>query len=230
MVKSRLADETQKKQTQTTLIHVLNTLLRLLHPVVPFVTEEIWQRLRLLVDGFSESIAIASWPVADENSIDTEIEKQFNVFQELLRAVRDVRASRNVPPKTEITFAVRCDSATATLLKPMEAYFGSMAKAKATGWGETVKAPALSSTVPLVGMDVYVDLSDLIDVTAEIKKLEKEIVRLDGFIKSKESKLNSDFTNKAPIVVVEKERQSLAELKEQKQSAFEALAKLKENL
>ncbi|MDR2704865.1 MAG: class I tRNA ligase family protein, partial [Planctomycetaceae bacterium] len=227
MVKSRLADENQKKQAQSILIHVLNTLLRLLHPVVPFVTEEIWQRLRLFVDGFAESIAIAPWPVADEGTINTEIENQFKVFQELLRAVRDVRASRNVPPKTEITFAVRCDSATATLLKPMEPYFFSMAKAKATGWGETVKAPALSSTVPLAGMDVYVDLSDLIDVTAEITKLEKEIAKLDGFITSKELKLNSDFTTKAPATVVEKERQSLAELQEQKLSAMEALTKLK---
>ncbi|MDR1142151.1 MAG: valine--tRNA ligase [Planctomycetaceae bacterium] len=242
MVKSRLADETQREQAQTVLIQVLNVLLRLLHPVVPFVTEEIWQRLRLFDNGFGnnnnnannngsgnyvKSIAIAPWSVADELAINAEIEQQFKVFQELLRAVRDVRASRNVPPKTEITFAVRCDTATATLLKPMEPYFLSMAKAKATGWGETQKIPKLSSTVPLAGMDVYVDLSDLIDVTAEITKLEKEITRLDGFIKSKESKLNSDFVNKAPTTVVEKERQSLTELLEQRQSAIDAVKKLK---
>ncbi|MDR2438499.1 MAG: valine--tRNA ligase [Planctomycetaceae bacterium] len=230
MVKSRLANATQRNQAQTVLIHVLNVLLRLLHPVVPFVTEEIWQRLRLLcnnIGGDAKSVAIASWPVADESVIDVEIENRFKIFQELLRAVRDVRASRNVPPKTEITFAVRCDAATATLLKPMEPYFLSMAKAKATGWGETLKLPVLSSIVPLAGMDVYVDLSDLIDVTAEIKKLEKEITKLDGFIKSKESKLNSDFINKAPLTVVEKERQSLAELQEQHRSAIDAVTKLK---
>ncbi|MDR2114840.1 MAG: valine--tRNA ligase [Planctomycetaceae bacterium] len=250
MVKSRLADETQKTQAQAMLIFVLNTLLRLLHPVVPFVTEEIWQRLRLSCVGFTggsftgndfisndftgndfvkfaKSIAIAPWPVADESAINSEMENQFKVFQELLRAIRDVRASRNVPPKTEIAFSVRCDTPTATLLKPMEPYFLSMAKAKATGWGEAVKAPVLSSTVPLTGMDVYVDLSDLIDIAAEKAKLEKEIAKLDGFIKSKESKLNGDFVNKAPVTVVEKERQSLAELQEQRQSALDALTKLK---
>ncbi|MDR2756380.1 MAG: valine--tRNA ligase [Planctomycetaceae bacterium] len=236
MVKSRLADETRKTQAQTVLIYVLNTLLRLLHPVIPFVTEEIWQRLRLsgnltgvgLTDNdFTESIVIALWPVADESVINTEMESQFKIFQELLRAIRDVRASRNVPPKTEITFSVRCDTPTATLLKPMEPYFLSMTKSRATGWGESVTVPVLSSTVPLAGMDVYVDLSDLIDVAAETAKLEKEITKLDGFIKSKESKLNSDFVNKAPATVVEKERQSLTELQEQRQSAIEALTKLK---
>jgi valyl-tRNA synthetase len=236
IVKSRLTDPLRRQDARTVLVYVLNVLLRLLHPVVPFVTEEIWQRLRLLDNGFgengnnrlqyAESIAVSSWPEAYKWAVDTEIEDQFEVFREVLRAVRDVRASRNVPPKTEISFAVRCDTANATLLKSMESYFLSMAKAKATGWGEMVKAPALSSTVPLVGMDVYVDLSDLIDIPAEIAKLEKEIAKLDGFIKSKESKLDSGFANKAPAAVVEKERQSLAELQEQRQSAAEAVKNL----
>jgi valyl-tRNA synthetase len=227
MVKSRLFDESQRQQAQAVLMYVLNSLVRLLHPVVPFVTEEIWQRLREFDSLLTDSVAVSVWPEADGNAVNPEIERQFAVFQELLRAVRDVRASRNVPPKTEIAFSVRCDAATAKLLKPMEPYFLSMAKAKATGWGETVKAPPLSSTVPLTGMDVFVDLSDLIDVPAEIAKLEKEIVKLDGFIQSKESKLGSDFVQKAPAAVVEKERQSLTELQSQRQSAADALAKLK---
>jgi valyl-tRNA synthetase len=244
MVKSRLADEMQREQAQTVLVHVLNALIRLLHPVIPFVTEEIWQRLKTAAltvreggepvayasdccFGFPESIAIAPWPVADEAAINPEIEEQFKVFQDLLRAVRDVRASRNIPPKTEISFSVRCDGETANLLKPMEPYFASMAKAKLTGLTAVLAPPALSATVPLAGMDVYVDLSNLIDVPAEIAKLEKEIAKLDGFIKSKESKLGSDFVQKAPAAVVEKERQSLTELKEQRQSAAAAMEQLK---
>jgi valyl-tRNA synthetase len=206
-----------------------------LHPVIPFVTEEIYQRLlsaavcRL---PSAASIAIASFPVADESAINPEVEKQFAVFQELLRAIRDVRASRNVPPKMEIAFSVRCDEATATLLKPMEPYFQSMARAKATGWGALVQAPTLSATVPLTGMDVFVDISELIDVPAEIAKLEKELAKLENFIKSKESKLASDFVQKAPPAVVEKERQSLEELKEQfqtTQTAMEQLERTKTN-
>jgi len=256
IVKARLNDESQREQAQAVLVEVLSTLIRLLHPVIPFVTEEIWQRLqgtkvgslspkgcvgdsRLGVQSAEYrtsppggrqptiSIATAPFPVADESAINPEVEKQFAVFQELLRAIRDVRASRNVPPKMEIAFSVRCDEATADLLKPMEPYFLSMARAKATGWGPATQSPALASVVPLTGMDVYVDISELIDIPAEMAKLEKEIAKLDGFIKSKESKLNSDFVQKAPPAVVEKERQSLEELRSQRQSATEALAQLK---
>ena len=131
----------------------------------------------------------------------------------------------------EIAFAVRCDEATAALLKPMEPYFLSMARAKATGWGPTSLAgtPGLCTVVPLTGMDVFVDMSGLIDVPAEMAKLEKELAKLDGFIQSKESKLNSDFVQKAPPAVVEKERQALEELRSQHQSATEALVQLKQS-
>jgi len=232
IVKSRLMNESQREQAQTVLVEVLSALVRLLHPVIPFVTEEIWQRLQSVIalrsiPAFVESIAVAPFPIANESAINPEVEKQFAVFQELLRAVRDVRASRNVPPKMEIAFSVRCDEATAELLKPMEPYFLSMARAKATGWGPATQSPALVSVVPLTGMDVFVDISDLIDIPAEMAKLEKEIARLENFIQSKESKLNSDFVQKAPPAVVEKERQALEELRSQHQSATEALEQLK---
>ena len=234
IVKSRLQDDSQREHALAVLVHVLSALIRLLHPVIPFVTEEIWQRLMLasppagrFAGETANSIAVAPYPTADESAINPEVEKQFAVFQELLRAVRDVRASRNVPPKTEIAFSVRCDEATAALLKPMEPYFLSMAKARATGWGSETQPSALFAVVPLTGMDVFVDISELIDVPAEIAKLEKEIARLSGFIQSKESKLASDFIQKAPLAVVEKERESLAELCQQQQSARDALERLK---
>ncbi|MDR1486072.1 MAG: valine--tRNA ligase [Planctomycetaceae bacterium] len=225
MVKSRLSDRTGSSVAESILVYVLRALVRLLHPVVPFVTEEIWQRLRGLDSGLALSVSVADWVVPDELAIDLEIEERFRIFQELLRAIRDVRASRNIPPRDEITFSVKCNNTTAKLLKPMEQYFVSMAKAKATGWGESVTATTLSATVPLAGMDVYVDLSGVIDVAAEVAKLEKEIAKLDGFIKSKEAKLASDFIAKAPKHIVEKERQSLHEIKEQKLSAQNAIKK-----
>ena len=227
IMKTRLNDEDEKSNAEGILVHVLYVLIRLLHPVIPFVTEEIYQRLRYVLCEKYDSLTVAPFPVVDESDINHEVEKQFAVFQELLRAVRDVRASRNVPPKMEIAFSVRCDEATAKLLQPMEPYFLSMARAKATGWGPATQSPALSTTVPLTGMDVFVDISELIDVPAEIAKLAKELTKLEGFIKSKESKLNSDFVQKAPPAVVEKERQSLEELRSQHQSATSAIAQLK---
>ncbi|MDR2705357.1 MAG: valine--tRNA ligase [Planctomycetaceae bacterium] len=229
MVKSRLSDQVSRSVAESILVYVLQVLVRLLHPVTPFVTEEIWQRLRKLDSKLAVSVAVSDWAVADEAVIDLVIEERFRIFQELLRAIRDVRASRNIPPRDEISFSVRCNSKTAELLKPMEQYFLSMARAKAIGWGEAVIAAPLSATVPLVGMDVYVDLSGVIDIEAEVAKLEKELAKIEGFIKSKEQKLSSDFIAKAPQHVVEKEHRSLSELKEQQQSAINAIKKLSAN-
>jgi len=238
MSKTRLYDEQQKNAAQAMLVKVLYALIRLLHPVIPFVTEEIYQRLKSGIcndsgiSHYPESIAIAEFPAADESAINPEIEKQFAVFQEVLRAVRDVRSSRNILPKTEVSFSIRCDEATAKLLDPMKPYFASMAKAKyegsiGQGMNKTENSP-LTATIPLTGMDVFVDLSGFIDVKTEIAKLEKEIAKLDGFIKTKEAKLNSDFVDKAPANVVEGERKSLTDLQMQRTSAAEALTKLKE--
>ncbi|MDR0520490.1 MAG: class I tRNA ligase family protein [Planctomycetaceae bacterium] len=239
MVKSRLNDDFEREKAQSMLCCVLWSLIKLLHPVIPFVTEEIYQRLTEAAGWFEltdaerecmasktdkpESLSVAAFPVANEEFIKPEIEKQFAVFQELLRAVRDVRASRNIPPKTEISFSVKCDAATSKLLEPMKPYFASMARAKMQDSG----GKGLTATVPLAGMDLIVDLSDLIDVPAEMAKLEKELAKLDGFIKSKEAKLSSDFVQKAPPNVVDNERKGLADLQTQRQSAAEALAKLK---
>ncbi len=229
MVKSRLNNETQRDHARFMLFLVLQTLVKLLHPIIPFVTEEIWQHLREFHSDMAESIVVASWPKGSAKAVDPAVEKQFAVFQELLRAVRDVRAKQNVPPKTEVSFAVKCDDATATLLKPMEPYFLSMAKAKAVAWGPQTEAPPLAATVPLSGgLDVYVDLTGLIDVEAERKKLDKEIANLTKFIQSKELKLSNEaFTSKAPADVIAKETESLNDLKTQLKTAQAALGRLK---
>ncbi|MGL6193742.1 MAG: class I tRNA ligase family protein, partial [Thermoguttaceae bacterium] len=235
MLKYRLSDEKMKPQAQAVLLHVLDNLLRLLHPIVPFVTEEVWQRLAEYapVRGLSntepaaESIAIASWPTANKADISKEIEEQFADFQEVLRAIRDIRARQNVPPKTEINFSVKCTEVAAAQLKQLEPYFLSMSGAKAVGWGPDVVVPPLAATVSLPEMDIYVDLAGLIDVDAELKKKEKEIEKLLGFIKAKEGKLmNIAFTSKAPPEVIDKEYKSLDELKSQleaTQTAYDVL-------
>ncbi|MDR2168727.1 MAG: class I tRNA ligase family protein [Planctomycetaceae bacterium] len=244
MVKSRLSDNNdnndnnsnngnndngnngQSLVAESILVYVLRNLICLLHPVTPFVTEEIWQRLRKLDSNLAVSVAVAEWGIADNSAVNVEIEERFKIFQELLRAIRDVRASRNIPPKDEIKFAVKCNKTTATLLKPMEKYFLTMAKAKATEWGESVEIPEFAATTPLTGMDLYVDLSGVINLNEEIKKLEKEIEKIKNFITAKEKKLDGDFIKKAPKQIVEKEQQSLTDLKEQLNSATNAIKKL----
>ncbi|MBO7725928.1 MAG: class I tRNA ligase family protein, partial [Thermoguttaceae bacterium] len=245
MVKARLSGaegDDAKNTVRTILVSVLDTLLRLLHPMVPFVTEEVWQRLAdfaprrgLVPRAAAESVTIAPWPTLDEIPIpslkDAEfaaaIGRQFTQFQEILRAIRDVRSRQNIPPKTEINCAVRCDDAVTELLRPMRPYFKSMAGAVCQTWGTDIPLPALSAGAVAGKAEVFVDLAGLIDLDAEIAKKEKEIAKLEGLAKAKEAKLGSSFVDKAPPAVVEKERGVLADLQTQLAANREALESLK---
>ena len=175
---------------QRVLAHTLDTLLRLLHPMIPFLTEDVWQRLGEIapergideIGPAAESIMVAPWPECDPMRQDAEIEAQFARFQEVLRAVRDIRARQGVAPKVPLAFSVRCNAAVADLIRPMAPYFESMANARVVAFGPDVTAPALSANVTLSGMDVYVDLAELIDVPAEIARKKQEVEKLTGFI------------------------------------------------
>lgn len=232
--KARLFDPERRGLVQNVLINVLDALLRLLHPITPFVTEEVWRRLADFapVRGMkelcaaTESIAVAPWPTVEETWIDPNIEAQFAQFQEALRCVRDARARQNVPPRTDVNFAIKCSAEIAELLRPMSEYFKSMACSIATEFGPNVVPPALSSNATTSAMEIYVDVADLIDVPAEIQKKEKEIEKLNGFIKSKEAKLSGSFVEKAPAQVVEKERASLEDLRTQRDSNLRMLERL----
>jgi valyl-tRNA synthetase len=203
--------------------------------MIPFLTEDVWQRLGQVapergIDAVTlaaESIMLAPWPESDPARQDAEIEAQFARFQEVLRAVRDIRARQGVAAKTPIKFSVRCDAAAAELLRPMEPYFAPMANAQATACGPDVTAPTLSAHLAAAGMDVYVDLAELIDVPAEIARKKQEVDKLSGFIAAKEKKLaNANFVGRAPAEVVQKERDSLKDLQDQLAAAREVLERL----
>jgi valyl-tRNA synthetase len=235
MVKGRLQDESSRQVAQRVLAHTLDALLRLLHPMIPFLSEDVWQRLGEVapqrgldeIEPAAESIMLAAWPECDPMRQDPEIEAQFARFQEVLRAVRDIRARQGVAPKTPMSFSVRCEAAVAELLSPMEPYFASMANAKATAFGPEVTAPPLSANVALAGMEVYVDLTGLIDIPAEIARKKQEVEKLTGFIAAKEKKLtNASFVERAPADVVQKERDSLKDMQDQLAAAKEVLERL----
>jgi valyl-tRNA synthetase len=224
MLKPRFADDAARPVAQRVLAHTLDTLLRLLHPMIPFLTEEVWQLLAEVAPQrgieeattAAESVMVAPWPESDAKRQDPEIEARFARFQEVLRAVRDIRGRQNVPPRQGIEFSVRCDAETAALLEPMEPYFQSMAGATCTGRGPDVEAPALSANAASPGLEVFVDLAGVIDVEAEKARNLKEEEKVVGLIAGKKKKLsNENFVSRAPAEVVQRERDSLAELEEQ---------------
>lgn len=233
MLKSRLQNPTTRPVAQRLLAHTLDVLLRLLHPIVPFLTEEVWQRLAQFapqrgIDSpqtAAESIMIAPWPTPDPQRYDPRIEAQFAQFQQVLRAVRDVRSRHNVPPKRRIHFAVRCDQATAQQLQPMQSYFGPLAQAQATGWGPDVQAPALVAASATAGMEIFVDLAGLIDLKAEIARKKQELSKLQALMESKQRKLaDPAFLQKAPAAVVDQHRQNLQSLQQQHETLSRWLA------
>ena len=235
MVKGRLQDDAGRMVAQRVLAHALDVLLRLLHPMIPFLTEDVWQRLGRLAPErgideplpAAESIMTAPWPQCDPMRQDPEIEAQFARFQEVLRAVRDIRARQNVPPKTPIRFSVRCGADVAELLAPMKPYFSSMAGAEPVEFGPDATAPALSAGATLPNIEVYVDLAGLIDVEAEIASKRREAEKIAGFIAAKEKKLsNTGFVERAPAEVVQKERDSLKEIQNQLAAVEQVIERL----
>ncbi|MBX3424917.1 MAG: valine--tRNA ligase [Pirellulales bacterium] len=250
ITKARFANPATRLTAQRVLSHALDALVRLLHPFVPFLTEEIWQLLNaaaplreLTLPGSGEltqcgsasrgceapaSVCIARWPEVDAARINADIEEQFADFQQVLGAVREIRLGQNIPPREPVEFAVRCDAATAALLEPMRPYFQQMAKATLTTLGPAATAPERSASKSLTGIDVHVDVSAFFDPAAEIARLEKEHQQLAGHAKSLAAKLgNESFVSRAPAEVVQKQRDKLAEVEGQVAAITAALAKLR---
>lgn len=237
MSKARFAVPEQRATAQRVIAHVLDSLLRLLHPIVPFVTEEVWELLGQVASerGVAKpqpaaaNVCVAAWPEVDSARIDQKIEEQFADFQAVMSAVREVRQSQNIPPKEPVSFTVRCDAATAELLAPMKPYFESMARATALEFGPDATSPERSASKSLAGKEVHVDISAFFDVDAERARLEKERDQLTTFTKSIAGKLsNENFVSRAPAEVVQTERDKLTDASEQLAAVEAALAKLGE--
>ncbi len=236
MAKPRLQDPKLKAATQQVLAHTLDQLLRILQPMIPFITEAIWQQLARFgkvrtLCGTPEQqkwLMKASWPTANTDHQDTQIEQQFSRFVAVLGALREIRSRQNLAPKEEVTFTVACDDATKSLLEPMEPFFKALARANCLGLGSNFAIPDMPAQLVVDGMEVTLDLGKFIDVEAEIERNEKLEQSLTKQITGKQAKLtNESFVSRAPAEVVEKERESLVALQQQLESVTTALTKLR---
>ncbi len=222
MLKNRMNDD-QRPVAQTLLAYSLDRLLRLLHPVLPFITEEVWQHLNVVAPhrGLDQSepptpfLIRGDWPTVESSRIDRGIESQFAHFQQVLSGLRDIRAKQNIAPKQSVEFVIRCDQETAAYLAPLAAGFQRMANATALAVGPHIQIPQIYSTAALPGLEIFVDLNGLIDVAAEIARLTKEKANIQSQIKSKETKLgNANFVNHASRDR-SKKREALTQLNDQ---------------
>ncbi|MEM7316989.1 MAG: class I tRNA ligase family protein, partial [Planctomycetota bacterium] len=238
IAKPRLSDDSLRATTQSVMAYGLDTLLRLLHPTMPFVTESIWGFLNEAAShrGLSQPteagpfVMQASWPEPHEHHHDESIERQFSEFQAVVAAIRQIRASQNIKPRETVPVAIRCSQSSHDLLAPMQTYFEGLAGAEIVSLG--TEAKPFESDAPLaltaIDIDVHVDLGKFLDVDAELKRLEKLLGQLVKQITGKEQKLgNENFVSRAPQEVVEKERESLSDLQRQRQSVEGDIQRLK---
>ena len=238
IAKPRLADPKKRATTQAVMAHGLDTLLRLLHPTMPFVTEVIWEHLNQVANrrGLSQPaeaspfVMKAPWPVAQMQHFNESIERQFAEFQEVVSAIRKIRASQNIAPRETVPVAVRCSESSKELLEPMKESFISLAQADVVAVGSAVKPFETDAplAIPSIDIDVHVDLEKFIDIGAELARLDKLMTQITKQIAGKVAKLsNENFVSRAPEDVVQRERQSLDELKNQQASVAGDIDRLK---
>ncbi|HEX5388035.1 MAG TPA: valine--tRNA ligase [Gemmatimonadales bacterium] len=189
--------------------------LRLLHPMMPFVTEALWRRLPGRAP--EASIMVSPWPLPDPRARDAEAERRFGLVQELVTAIRAIRAEHGVPPGRAVRAVVSNASPAAMAAFDAEhATILRLAKLSELGAGEATGG-AGGNAVLGDGTAVFVPLGDAIDVAREASRLGTEVDRLSTLIASQERKLaNEQFTAKAPAAVVERERQKLESWREQR--------------
>ena len=234
--KDRLQNTESRAQVQRLLTNVLDELLRLLHPFVPFITEEIWAHLSQFapVRGWEqgaaapESVMQAPWPTAQKRWIDSAVERRFADFQAALKGLREIRSRQNIQPKTQLDFVMRAEQRMADDAQGMAAYFLSMAGCRLVSAGPDVTPPPLAASFVFSGAELHVNLAGHIDVQAEIVKKEKELAKLKGLIEAKDKKLsNESFVSRAPVDVVTKEKESLAEMRGQLEAIETSLTGLR---
>jgi valyl-tRNA synthetase len=224
MSKGRLRDETNRPLAQRVLVGVLDTILRLAHPVLPFVTESLWQALNEAAferglpgpEPSSESVMIAPWPSLPETWRDASMEQRIGRMQELVRAVREVRNRYMIDPKTSLHVAVRCGEAVAADFEQLRQFVALLAGVgKLTAGPQTARPPQSASFVHKE-FEAYTSLAGLIDVGAEVKRLEKQLADKRKHLQGTEAKLqNPNFSGKAPPEVVQQQRDAVTELQQQ---------------
>jgi valyl-tRNA synthetase len=235
MLKPRLRDPAQRPTAQRMLVGVLDTLLRLLSPFTPFICEELWQRLGeiapqrglLAPQPAAACCMIAQWPALPDEWRDSSLESRFGRLQEIIVAVRNVRAMYRIEDKVELALHVRCQPEVAAQLTDVASQFENLAKTVLKAAGGDVSRPGTSASFSLGDADGFIPLEGVVDREAELARQKKEAEKFRGFITGHQRKLaNESFVAKAPPEVVEQVRETLAGLAKQLASVEEIIRQL----
>ncbi|NYS60589.1 valine--tRNA ligase [Vreelandella salicampi] len=225
------ASAASKRGTRRTLVRVLEAILRLAHPMMPFISEEIWQRIAPLAGthaGDNDSVMVQPWPEADQSKVDEQTTRDIEWLKGVIIAVRNIRAEMNIAPGKPLdVLLTKGKPEDAERLEKNRLFLAKLAKLESVTWLENPDDAPLSATQLVGDMEVLVPMADLIDKDTELARLNKEIEKQDKLIGGIEKKLgNEGFIAKAPEAVVEKERGKLAEFQAAKKLLEEQRAKI----
>lgn len=218
-------NEAAKQTNKAVLVYVLDQSLRLLHPIMPFVTEEIWSKLPY--EG--TSLVVASYPVVEASFEDEKAIVGIGVLKELIRSVRNIRAEVNTPLSKPITLLIQTnDSAIEAFLQQNTNYIERFCNPEELVIAPDLQAPELAMSAVLTGATIYLPLAGLINIEEEISRLEKELAKWQQEVKRVQGKLaNERFVANAPADVVEQERAKEADYLAKETAVKERIAQLK---
>ena len=217
------ASDAAKRGTRRTLIQVLESWLRLLHPLMPFITEEIWQIVAPLAGKSGDTIMLQPYPLSDEKGIDTAANADIEWLKGVIVGIRNIRGEMNIPPgKALDVLLANGDEHDKTRLEDNAPFLKKLAKLDDIHWLAQGEQAPVAATALVGELEILVPMAGLIDKDAELARLERETNKLEKDLARIQGKLNNNaFVDKAPAEVVEKEREKM-------QMQQQALDKLKE--
>jgi valyl-tRNA synthetase len=190
--------------------------LQLLHPIMPFITDALWQRLPGRAKG--ATIMVQPWPMPDRRAADPKAEREFGLVQEVVSAVRQIRAEYGVEPGKQVSLRI---SRKHSAFTEEEGTIARLARLGSVSYGDPLSEPGANAVLK-DGTSLYIALGDLVDVKKEYERLGAELSRLNGLIQSQRAKLaNQNFVSRAPADVVSKEREKLSSMEQQIQTISE---------
>ncbi len=217
--KTVLYDETargsMKRGTRRTLIRVLDNILKLLHPIMPFITEEIWQRVSKLTSANDETLLLSTFPKVNEAGLNPVVEEEIEWLKALIQAVRTIRSEMSINPSKRIPLLLRnITPATEARLEKYTSTLIALSKLTDIKQLEKEDEVPVSASAVVGELELLIPMHDLIDKEAELLRLRKELLKLEQDIARAEGKLNNPaFTDKAPRDVVQKEQEKLLQAK-----------------
>lgn len=229
MIKPELygQNESSKEAAISTLVHVIEVALGLLHPFMPFITEEIWQQLPVIKE--TESLCVRRYPTIEEGMRDSEAEEKMEIVMDAVTGIRSIRGELNISPSLELKVLIRAYNSSDKILNDNITYITKLARAKDLEIGKDISSPRNAAAVVKPLMEIFVPLKGLIDVDAELGRLNKEMTRIEKDLSFVNKKLaNEDFISKAPKEVVEENKNKSTEYLDKLQAIQQNIDKLKQ--